>query len=38
MNPLEWFSLAVIYMTDVKQENRIAVQYLAKSVKSGYNK
>lgn len=30
MKPLEWIFLAVIYMTDVKPENRIAVQYLPK--------
>ena len=30
MKPLEWFFLIVIYMTDVKPENRIAVQYLPK--------
>ena len=30
MKPLEWFFLIVIYMTDVKPENRIAVQYFPK--------
>ena len=30
MKPLEWIFLAVIYMMDVKPENRIAVQYLPK--------
>ena len=38
MKPLEWLFLAVIYAVDRKPENRIAVQYLAKSEKSGYNK
>ena len=38
MKPLEWLFLAVIYAVDTKPENRIAVQYLAKSEKSGYNK
>ena len=33
MKPLEWIFLAVIYMTDVKPENRIAVQYLPKKMK-----
>lgn len=28
MKPLEWGFLLIIYMTDVKPENRIAVQYL----------
>lgn len=28
MKPLEWFFLTVIYLCDVKPENRIAVQYL----------
>lgn len=27
MKPLEWIFLAVLYLTDVKPENRIAVQY-----------
>lgn len=30
MKPLEWLFLIVIYMMDVKPENRIAVQYLPK--------
>lgn len=30
MKPLEWFFLIVIYLCDVKPENRIAVQYLPK--------
>lgn len=32
MKPLEWIFLIVLYMCDVKPENRIAVQYLPKSV------
>ena len=28
MKPLEWFFLIVLYLTDAKPENRIAVQYL----------
>lgn len=31
MKPLEWVFLLVIYATDVKPENRIAVQYLSKN-------
>ena len=31
MKPLEWVFLLVIYATDVKPENRIAVQYLPKN-------
>jgi hypothetical protein len=31
MKPLEWLFLIVIYMCDVKPENRIAVQYLPKN-------
>jgi hypothetical protein len=31
MKPLEWMFLVVIYMCDVKPENRIAVQYLPKN-------
>lgn len=30
MKPLEWFFLAVLYLCDVKPENRIAVQYMGK--------
>lgn len=30
MKPLEWLFLAVLYLVDVKPENRIAVQYLPK--------
>lgn len=33
MKPLEWIFLAVIYLCDVKPENRIAVQYLPKTAK-----
>ncbi|MDD3367615.1 MAG: hypothetical protein PHP50_01835 [Lachnospiraceae bacterium] len=33
MKPLEWFFLAVLYLVDVKPENRIAVQYLPKMKK-----
>lgn len=28
MKPLEWFFLAVLYLTDVRPEDRIAVQYM----------
>ena len=28
MKPLEWFFLAVLYLTDARPENRIALQYL----------
>lgn len=28
MKPLEWFFLVILYLSDVKPENRIAVQYL----------
>lgn len=31
MKPLEWVFLLVIYASDVKPENRIAVQYLPKN-------
>ena len=31
MKPLEWLFLLVIYATDIKPENRIAVQYLPKN-------
>lgn len=31
MKPLEWMFLAVIYLCDVKPENRIAVQYLPRT-------
>ena len=30
MKPLEWFFLMVLYLCDVKPENRIAVQYLGR--------
>ncbi len=30
MKPLEWLFLAVLYLTDVHPENRIAVQYMGK--------
>lgn len=32
MKPMEWVFLAVIYLTDVKPENRIALQYTGKNV------
>lgn len=32
MKPLEWLFVTVIYLCDVKPENRIAVQYLPKKV------
>lgn len=32
MKPLEWFFLIVIYLCDVKPENRIAVQYMGKQL------
>lgn len=28
MKPLEWMFLAVIYLCDVRPENRIALQYI----------
>ena len=31
MKPLEWIFLAVIYMSDVHPENRIAIQYMGKN-------
>jgi hypothetical protein len=34
MKPLEWFFLLWLYMTDIKPENRIALQYLPKKMKS----
>ena len=33
MKPLEWIFLAVIYMSDVHPENRIATQYMGKTKK-----
>lgn len=30
MKPLEWVFLIVLYLTDVKPENRIAVQYMGR--------
>lgn len=33
MKPLEWFFLIVLYLADVKPENRIALQYTGKSLK-----
>lgn len=33
MKPLEWIFLAVLYLTDVNPENRIAIQYTGKSLK-----
>lgn len=33
MKPLEWFFLLVLYLTDVKPENRIAIQYTGKSLR-----
>ena len=33
MKPLEWIFLAVIYMSDVHPENRIAIQYMGKTKK-----
>ena len=33
MKPLEWIFLAVIYMSDVNPENRIATQYMGKTKK-----
>ncbi|RRJ26631.1 hypothetical protein EHV10_00970 [Lachnoanaerobaculum gingivalis] len=32
MKPLEWIFLAVIYMSDVHPENRIATQYMGKTI------
>lgn len=34
MKPLEWFFLAVLYLTDVHPEDRIAVQYMGDRVPS----
>ena len=34
MKPLEWFFLAVLYLTDVHPEDRIAVQYMGDRSKS----
>ena len=31
MKPLEWAFLAVLYLTDVRPEDRIAVQYMGQS-------
>lgn len=36
MKPAEWFFIFVIYLCDVKPENRIAVQYLPKSINQVY--
>lgn len=33
MKPLEWLFLAVLYLTDVRPEDRIAVQYTGKTLK-----
>lgn len=33
MKPLEWVFLAVLYLTEVNPENRIAIQYTGKSLK-----
>ena len=33
MKPLEWLFLAVLYLTDARPEDRIAVQYTGKSLK-----
>lgn len=33
MKPLEWFFLIVLYLTDAKPENRIALQYTGKGLK-----
>lgn len=33
MKPLEWIFLAVLYLSDVNPENRIAVQYTGRSLK-----
>ncbi len=33
MKPLEWFFLIVLYLTDEKPENRIALQYTGKSLR-----
>ncbi len=33
MKPLEWIFLAVLYLTDVNPENRIAIQYTGRSLK-----
>lgn len=33
MKPLEWFFLIVLYLSDAKPENRIALQYTGKSLK-----
>ncbi len=30
VKPLEWFFLIVLYLTDTKPENRIAIQYITK--------
>ena len=38
MKPLEWLFLAVLYLVDVKPENRIAVQYLPKRTFEGEEK
>ncbi|MGT2717203.1 DUF6688 family protein [Streptococcus oricebi] len=29
MKPLEWFFLLVLYLIDIKPENRIALQYIS---------
>lgn len=33
MKPMEWFFLIVLYLTDAKPENRIALQYTGKGLK-----
>lgn len=33
MKPLEWVFLAILYLTEVNPENRIAIQYTGKSLK-----
>ncbi len=32
VKPLEWFFLIVLYLTDEKPENRIALQYTGKGL------